>query len=47
MHFLPLLPSPACPTPQVRVVNADNGINLAGVDFVTVDQTRFEFTQKR
>jgi len=32
---------------QVKVVNADNGIVLSGADFVTVDRTRFEFTQER
>jgi hypothetical protein len=39
------LPIPA--NKQIKVVNADNGINMGGVDFLTINDTRFEFSKPR
>ena len=42
------LPFPILQTiKQFKVVNADNGISMGGVDFLTIDSTRFEFTKPR
>ena len=32
---------------QIAIINADNGVNMGGVDFVTVNNTRLEFTRQR
>ena len=32
---------------QIKVINADLGVNLGGVDFVTVKNTLFDVTRDR
>jgi hypothetical protein len=44
-HHTWSLPIPA--NKQIKVVNADNGISMGGVDFLTIDDTRFEFSKPR
>jgi hypothetical protein len=38
---------PCLPCLQVKVINADNGVNIGGGDFLTVQGTRFEQTKSR
>jgi hypothetical protein len=36
-----------CWVKDVKVINADNGVNIGGGDFLTVQGTRFEQTKSR
>ncbi|EFN53338.1 hypothetical protein CHLNCDRAFT_137066 [Chlorella variabilis] len=36
-----------CWVQDIKVINGDNGIIMSGVDFITVDRTRFEATRSR
>ena len=43
----PLPPRPSsCPW-QVKMINVDNGVNVGGVDFLTVNHTVFDVTKDR